>query len=72
MKARHKYQSPLPMIQAFIRTYSKEFELVVDPFAGGGTVALCAIKLNRLARTYEIDIESVNLARKNLMAEMAS
>ena len=72
MKARHKYQSPLPMIQAFIRTYSKEFELVVDPFAGGGTVALCAIKLNRVARTYEIDIESVNLARKNLMAEVAS
>ena len=72
MKARHKYQSPLPMVQAFIRTYSKEFDLVVDPFAGGGTVALCAIKLNRLAKTYEIDIESLNIARKNLMTEVAS
>jgi DNA modification methylase len=60
------------MIQAFIRTYSKEFELVVDPFAGGGTVAVCAIKLNRVVKVYEIDIESVNLARKNLMAEVTS
>lgn len=72
MKQRHKYQSPLPMIQAFIRTYSRETDLVVDPFSGGGTVALCALKLNRAAKTYEIDIESVNITRKNLMTEVAS
>lgn len=66
LNKRHRHQSPISLVNAFIRTYTRAGDLVVDPFAGGGTVAFSAIKLNRLAITYEIDFDSFNLARDNI------
>jgi DNA modification methylase len=64
--ARHRHQSPLPVMQAFVRACSRPGDLVVDPFAGGGTVLRAAALLGRRAVGYEIDPESVATVRRNL------
>lgn len=47
----HKYWSRKTwnVVQEFIRTYSKENEVVFDPFAGSGIVAIEALRLGRRA-----------------------
>ncbi len=48
-------QKPLPLMQAIVRDYTRPGDLVVDPFAGGGTTALaCAIE-GRRCITSEMD-----------------
>lgn len=63
---RHRFQSPVPVLEAFIRAYSMPGDLVVDPFAGGGTVLRAASALGRRAVGYDIDADAVALARSNL------
>jgi DNA modification methylase len=49
-----------------IRTHSLADELVVDPYAGGGTTLYAAALEKRLAVGYEIDPVAASLARENL------
>lgn len=63
---RHRHHSPLPVVEALIRTYSRPGDLVVDPFAGAGTVLRAGRKLNRLVIGYEVDPLSAEAARRNL------
>ena len=62
---RHRHQSPVPVVDAFIRTYTKPGDLVVDPFAGGGTILLRALHLGRSAFGCEINSETFSLAQRN-------
>ncbi len=66
---RHRHQSPIPVLDAFIRTYTKVGDLVVDPFAGGGTTLLRALNLGRCAFGCEINPETFALAQRNLSKE---
>ena len=66
MRERHRHQSPVPVIDALIRTYTKPGDLVVDPFAGGGTILLRALDLGRCAFGCEIDPDTFSLAQRNL------
>ena len=66
LKAPHRFQAPLPVIRAMIRSHSNENELVVDPFAGGGTILLACSCLDRRGIGYEIDSEMIRLAKTNL------
>lgn len=43
----HPTQKPLAMMEYFVKTYSNENDLVVDPFAGSGTTLLASKNLNR-------------------------
>ncbi len=52
---RHPYQSPANVIRRFVALYSAAGDLVVDPFAGGGTTLRVATALGRRAIGYEID-----------------
>jgi DNA modification methylase len=67
--APHKYQAPLPMLEAIVRSWTQPDQLVVDPFCGGGSTLLVAYRLGRQAVGYEIDAKSVELARQNVEAE---
>ncbi len=69
MKARHPYQAPLPVLNAFVRTYSRPGDTVVDPFAGCGTTALAALRSGRGCILYEIDPEAVGMIRTNFAEE---
>lgn len=62
----HPHQSPLDMLEAFIETYSNPLDLVVDPFAGGGSTLRVALKLDRNAIGYETSEEHLDRARHNL------
>jgi modification methylase len=69
LPAGHRFQAPVPMLQALIRTHSCKGGLVVDPFTGGGTALRVAQALGRLARGWEIDPYALKLARINLGLE---
>lgn len=57
---------PLGLMRAIIRDYTRPGDLVVDPFAGGGTTALaCAIE-GRRCITSELSVDTFNKARERL------
>lgn len=64
--ARHRHHSPVPVMQAFVRACSRQGDLVVDPFAGAGTVLRVAAQLGRRAVGYEIDAQAVAAMQDNL------
>ena len=66
LKAPHRFQAPLPVISSLVRCHSNEGDLVVDPFAGGGTILLVAKQLKRRSIGFEIDNEMIKLAKINL------
>jgi DNA modification methylase len=53
----HKYwaRKPHNVVSEYIRHYSKEGDLVLDPFAGSGVTAIEAIKLGRKAMAVDLD-----------------
>lgn len=64
----HRHQAPIPMLDAFVRAYSAPGDLVVDPYAGGGTSLAVAGKLGRRAIGYESDALTAETARTNVSA----
>lgn len=62
----HRHQAPLSVLEAFIRVYSAPGDLVVDPFAGGGSTLVAGIRLDRQVVGYEIDPASIEIIRTNL------
>ena len=65
-KGNHPYAAPIPPIKRFIALFSKENDLIVDPFAGGGTNLWVAKNMNRRIIGYEINNNYVLEAKKLL------
>ena len=65
-KGNHPYAAPIPPIKRFIALFSKEDDLIVDPFAGGGTNLWVAKNMNRRIIGYEINNNYVLEAKKLL------
>ena len=57
---------PESLARDHILTWSKENELVLDPFMGSGTTIVCCRETKRNYIGYEIDDEYYNIARKRL------
>lgn len=53
---------PLVIMEQLVRDYSRKGDVVLDPFAGGGTTLLAAINCGRSAIGSEIDVERAELA----------
>lgn len=70
LRRRHRFQAPLPVLRALIRTYSAPGETVVDPFAGGGSTLVVAHQLGRSAWGCDIDPAALALMRCNLPATL--
>ena len=62
----HPTQKPLPVIEWILNKYTKEGDLVCDPFMGSGTTAIACHKLKRRFIGFELDEEYFNLANKRL------
>ena len=62
----HPHVSPRPVIKYLITLLSEPGDLVVDPFAGYGTIISVAKTLNRSAIGWEIDANCVQEANKRL------
>jgi len=61
-KRKHPHQSPDTLIKRIVALYSREGDLVVDPFAGGGTTLKIAVAMGRQAIGYEIKENYVKTA----------
>lgn len=62
----HPSQKPIKLIRELIRKYTKEGDLVLDPFCGTGVVPLVCKQLNRGFIGIELKQEYVDIANKRL------
>jgi len=51
----HPTMKPVALVEQFIRNSSREEDIVLDSFAGGGSTLIACQKLNRICRTMELD-----------------
>jgi DNA modification methylase len=65
-KLRHSHEKPEDLIEFLIRKSSDEGEIVLDPFCGSGTTAVCARKLNRNFVTFELEPDFITIANGRL------
>jgi len=65
----HPTQKPLEVIKQLIKNYTKEGDLVFDPFMGSGTIALACKQLNRKWIGCEINPEYIKIINKRLQQE---
>lgn len=66
LKVQHPATMPEKLPEDFIRCFTKENDLVVDPFAGSSTVLRAAKRLNRRYLGFEIEPKYVELSEKLL------
>ncbi len=62
----HSATFPEDLPAWFIRLFTKEGDIVMDPFIGSGTTAVAAIKLNRKYVGIDDNIEYVELAQRRI------
>ena len=62
----HPTQKPEEVILPLIQAYSKRGDIVLDPFAGSATTAVCAERLKRRYIAIELDWRYYDIARRRL------
>jgi len=62
----HPSQKPEDLFSALITKSIKESDLILDPFLGSGTTAVCAKKLGRKCIGIEIEEKYCEIAKKRL------
>lgn len=62
----HPTQKPLELFRWILKKYTKEGDLVLDPFMGSGTTAVACKQLNRRFIGFETDKNYVDVANKRL------
>ena len=62
----HSATFPIDLPAWFIKLFTREGDIVLDPFAGSGTTALAAIQLGRKHVGIDSDREYIELARKRI------
>lgn len=65
-KTNHDWEQSLGELDVLIKSFSKEGDIVVDPFAGSGTTLVASKKLNRISIGAEKDEDVYNLANKRI------
>ncbi len=65
-KIGHPAPYPVELVERFIKLYSYEKELILDPFMGSGTTAIGAINLNRNYIGYENNEEYIKLSEERI------
>jgi site-specific DNA-methyltransferase (adenine-specific) len=65
----HPTPKPLSMISSFVERFSNTGDLILDPFAGGGTTLLAARNLGRRAIGIEIDEKYCEIIANRLSQE---
>lgn len=60
----HPTQKPSGLFSLIIADYSKENDLILDPFLGSGTTCFCAKKLNRYSIGIEIEEKYCEIAAR--------
>ena len=63
---KHPTQKPVALIERCLLASTNAGDLVLDPFLGGGTTAVAAIRLKRGCVGIELDEHHAKLAEKRL------
>jgi len=67
---KHPTQKPVTLIERCLLASTNEGDLVLDPFLGGGTTAVAALRLKRGCVGIELDADHAKLAEKRIRAEI--
>ena len=67
----HPTQKPIKLLYMILRDYSKDTDLILDPFLGSGTTAVACERLGRKWIGIEISKEYCDIAVKRIEAERA-
>lgn len=62
----HPTPKPKHFIKALLKMFSKEGDLVLDPFIGSGSTAVACVQLNRRFIGFEINPQYCELARQRI------
>ncbi len=62
----HPTQKPKRVLEHLVKIFSNEEDLIVDPFAGSGTLTDACFSLNRKSISIEKDLEYFQIAKKRL------
>ncbi|MCU0699794.1 MAG: site-specific DNA-methyltransferase [Myxococcaceae bacterium] len=68
----HPNHKPFGVLEPLVRTWSKPGQLVIDPFAGSGSIPAAALKLGRQARCLEKEPEWAARVQARLTGAAAS
>lgn len=68
-KKRHPTEKPVALMAEMIRNSTNEGDIVLDPFAGGGSTLIAAKRLNRRYIGFEIDPQYYDIAYRRLYKE---
>ena len=68
-KAEHPTQKPVELFELLVKSYSKENDIILDPFLGSGTTAVACKQLNRNYIGIEISEKYCEIARRRLEQE---
>jgi site-specific DNA-methyltransferase (adenine-specific) len=72
LHGKHPTQKPIALIERCLLASTNPGDLVLDPFMGGGTTAIAAIKLNRGCVGIEADVVHITLATRRADHEIIS
>src|SRR5271154_5116752 len=67
---KHPTQKPLALLERILRASTNEGDVVLDPFAGGGTTLISALTLRRQATGCELSIDFVNLGVRRICSNL--
>ena len=65
-KTHHKWQQAEIELKHLIDNFTKEGDVIMEPFAGGATTIIAALKLNRNIIAAEIDETSYNVSKQRI------
>ena len=65
-KTLHPTQKPVSLCEYFIKTYSNEGAVILDPFIGSGTTAIACINTGRNFIGFEMDKGYYDIACKRI------
>ena len=69
-KSIHPTQKPVELLKNILSNYSKESDIILDPFLGSGTTAVAAKQLNRNFIGIEISENYCKIAKQRLRQEV--
>ncbi len=67
---KHPTQKPIALLERILLAASNEGDLVLDPFLGGGTTLVSALRLYRRAIGCELDVASITLAIRRVCSDL--
>lgn len=69
---KHPTQKPLALVERCLLASTTEGDTVLDPFLGGGTTAVAAVRINRAFVGIELDVAYLSLTRRRVDREIVT